>query len=66
MLAQVVPEPLDVEADLLGVADQVVQAERFLVVEQEVVHLPEGALRSRRLGSLRGELGMGWTSVSGR
>ena len=51
-----VREPLDVEAELLGVADQVARAERVLVVEQEVVHLPERALVGGRFRGLRGEL----------
>ena len=42
----------------LGVADQVVRTQRVLVVEQEVVHLPEGALVGGGLGGLRGELGV--------
>src|SRR5581483_1995944 len=47
--AQVVFEALDVEAELPGVADQVGNAQRVLVVEQDVVHLPEGVLLCRRL-----------------
>ena len=33
-------------------------AQRVLVVQQQVVHLPERALRGRRLGRLGGELGV--------
>ena len=53
-----VGEAVDVEAELLGVADQVVRAKRVLVLEQEVVHLPERALVGGRLGGLGGELGV--------
>ena len=52
----VVLEPLDVEAQLLGVADEVARLEGVLVCEQEVVHLPEGALVVCGLGRLGGEL----------
>src|SRR6266540_3902046 len=41
VVAQGVGEAFDVEAELLGVADQVARVERVLVIEQEVVHLPE-------------------------
>ena len=47
---------VDVEAELLGIADQIVRAERVLVAEQEVVHLPEGPLLGGGLGRFRGEL----------
>ena len=57
--AQVVGEAFDVETELLGVADQVVELERVLVLEQEVVHLPERALLGGGLGGLRGELSVG-------
>ncbi len=57
VLAQVVGEAFDVEAQLLGVGDQIIRAERVLVVEQEVVQLPEGALLGRGLGGFGGELG---------
>ena len=64
--SQVFGEALDVEPELLGVGDQVARAERVLVGEQEVVHLPEAPLVGRRLGRLRGQLASGWTSFSGR
>ena len=51
-------EPLDVEAELAGVADEVLDSSRSWWREQEVVHLPEAPLRARRLGRLGGELGV--------
>ena len=57
-VAQVVAEALEVEAELLGVAAQVAGSQLVLVVEQQVVHLPERALGGRRLGGLGGELGV--------
>ena len=51
----------------LGVRRQVAGVERVLVVEQQVVHLPERTLLGGRLGRLGGELRRcGWTSFSGR
>jgi hypothetical protein len=35
----------DVEAELGGIAEQVVVLERFLTVEQQLVHVPEAALQ---------------------
>ena len=58
MRRRVAAEPFDVEAELLGVADQSVRTKRVLVPEQQVVHLPERALIGRRLGGLGGELGV--------
>ena len=58
VLAQRVGEALDIEAELLGVADEIARSQRVLVVEKQVVHLPERVLRRGRFGSLRGELGM--------
>ena len=56
--AQLVGEPVDVEAELAGVADEIRRHQRVLVLEQQVVHLPELALRRRRLGRLGRELGV--------
>ena len=50
--AELVPEALDVEAELLRVAREVGRRQLVLVLEQLVVHLPEGALRGRGLGRL--------------
>ena len=50
-------EALGVEAELLGVVDEVRLAQRVLMVEQQRVHLPEGALRGGRLGRLRRRAG---------
>ena len=46
-------ESLQVESELGGVAVQVGVLERFLPMEQHVVHLPEAALERRRLGRAR-------------
>jgi hypothetical protein len=55
--AQIFCEAVDVDVELLRIADQIVQAECILMVEQQVVHFPERALVRgglRRLGrSLR-------------
>ena len=59
VVVQVVGEPFDVESELLGVADEVAEGEGVLVVEQQVVHLPERALVGGGLGGLRGKLGVG-------
>ena len=66
MVAQVLGEPLDVEPQVSRVADEVVEAQRVLVREQQVVQLPEGALIRRRLGGLGRQLAFACTSVSGR
>ena len=51
-------EPVGVEFELVGVAVHVVEVEFALVGHQRVVHLPEGALRRRRLARLRRQLGV--------
>ena len=57
VLAQVVREPLDVEAELARrSATRSRGRERVLVVEQQVVHLPERSLLGGRLGRLGREL----------
>src|SRR4051794_18637237 len=53
-----VEEGLEVEVKLLRVTGQVVGFEGFLVLEQEVVHVPELPLRAGGLGSFRGLLRM--------
>ena len=50
--AQVLAEPVDVEAELLRVAEQIGDAQRVLAVEQQIVHLPEPSLLRRRLDRL--------------
>jgi hypothetical protein len=55
---ELVAEAVDVEAELLRVADQIARGERVLVREQEIVHLPEGTLRRRGLGRLGSQLGV--------
>ena len=57
--AQVVAEALDVEAELARrSATRSARRELVLVGEQQVVHLPERALRAGGLGGLGGELGV--------
>jgi len=51
---QVVLETADVEADRGGIADEVSIRKRVLMLEQQVVHLPEVTLCGGRLGCLRG------------
>ena len=63
MLAQLVGEVLDIEAELLRVADEIGWSERVLVVEQQVVHRPERFLCCGCLGCLGSELGMGMNVV---
>ena len=48
LVLEVARRTLDVEAELAGVAEQVLELELVLVGEQQVVHLPEAALRARR------------------
>ena len=55
--AELVPEAVDVEVELLGIADEVLRRQSVLVLEEEVVHLPVLSLRGRRLRGLRRELG---------
>src|SRR5262249_52006396 len=52
-------EALRVEAEIGGLADQVVPAERAARLVHRVVHLPEGPLGGGRLGRLGGALGVG-------
>src|ERR671917_2630323 len=59
MLAQLAGEALDTEAEPLRVADEIGWLECFLLVEQQVVHLPERALFGGCLGCLGSELGLG-------
>src|SRR5262245_31148587 len=54
--AQVVGEPVDVEAEAARVLDELVRAELVLARQQAVVHRPERALRGGRLRRLAGEL----------
>src|SRR5436189_6204560 len=53
---KVVCELLDVEPELLRVPDQVIRLQGVLVPEQQVVHLPERALRGCGLRCFGGEL----------
>ncbi len=65
VFAEVVRESLDVEPQPLRVFHQVARLERILVVEQQVVHLPEGPLPGRGFRRLRGKLGV-WVDVAQR
>ena len=65
-LTQVPFEALAVEAESRGVGDEIARLQCILIGEQEIVHLPEGALRGRGFGGFGGHLGVGWTSVRGR
>src|SRR5512141_2482458 len=58
-VCEVVPKSLGVEAQLLGISQEVGQAEVFLSAEQQVVHLPEGPLRGGGLGGLGSQLRLG-------
>src|SRR6185312_15681006 len=49
---EVVAETSQIEAQRLRVGDQVGRVESVLVLEEQVVHLPETALRTGRLCSL--------------
>src|SRR5215213_11479974 len=59
MLAQLAGEALHIEAELLRVSDEIGWLECVLVVEQQVVHIPERALFGGGLGCLGSELGLG-------
>ncbi len=49
-LVEVTGELVEIESEIPGVAAQVVSGEGVLVGEEQVVHLPEAALRPGRLG----------------
>ena len=55
-LAESVRELLDVEPELLGIADEILPLQRVLVGEEQVVHLPERALIGSGLAGLGCEL----------
>src|SRR4051812_6477162 len=57
-MTQVVGEPLGVEAELVGVMHEIREAQRILMLEQQVVHRPEGTLLVSSLRRLRGHPGM--------
>src|SRR6185312_5713956 len=56
---QVVLEAVRVQAQLLGVAKQIVAAQRVLVHQHQVVHSPEGPLCGGSLGGLGSQLCVG-------
>ena len=64
--AQLVAKRSGSRPSSLGVAAEVARPQLALVGEQRVVHLPELALRGRRLRRLGGELRVGCTSLRGR
>ena len=57
-LAEVLTESLAVEPEVAGVADQVARLEGVLVLQEQVVHLPERVLVSGGFRGLGGELGV--------
>ena len=61
--AQVPGEPLYVETESLRVADEGLEVQRVLMLEEHVVHRPERALSRGRLGGLRGALRQGMDIV---
>ena len=52
MVGKVIGELRDIEAQRPRVPDQVIVLERLLVLQQQVVHFPEHALRPGRLRRL--------------
>src|SRR3954469_19195113 len=50
-----IAEAVDLEAELLCVADQIARGERVLVGEEEIMHCPEGTLRRGGLGRFGGQ-----------
>jgi hypothetical protein len=58
MLVEVAPKPLGIEAQLLGMPDELLVVERRLLVEETVVQLPEFALDPCRFGRLGRVLGV--------
>jgi len=59
IVRQILLEPPEVEPELGCVAHQVLFAEFVLTLVEEVVHLPEAALRGGRLCGLSGTAGTG-------
>ena len=57
-MSRVAGEAVDVQLQLGGVAEQVLVIELRVLLEQQIVHLPEGTLRAGRLGRLGRVLGM--------
>src|SRR5919204_596787 len=57
VVAELLVEAVDVESELQGVAPEVTRRELVLVGKQQIVHLPERALRGGRLGGLGRDLG---------
>src|SRR3954447_24451546 len=53
-LGEVAGEPVHVQTELVRVADEVLEVELVLVLEEEVVHLPEGPLFGGGLASFSG------------
>ena len=58
MTAQIKGELCDVQAELSGVMDEVRRGQCTLMIEQKVVHCPEGTLACGRFCGLGGELGV--------
>jgi hypothetical protein len=58
VLGELAAEPGEVQAESLGVRQEIGGGELLLVLEQHLVHRPALALGARRLGGLGGRLGM--------
>ncbi len=54
--AQILGDAVGVEPELLGVAPHVARAQLALMVEEDVVHVPEATLCGRGFGGLRSQL----------
>ena len=65
IVRQILLEPPQVEPELGRVAHEVFFAEFVLILVEEVVHLPEAALRGGRLRGLGGTSGTGVRRVEG-
>src|SRR5919201_3510226 len=63
VMLEIIAEPFDVEPEPLGTRDQIRLLERGLFGEQQVVHLPEGALLCGGLGGFGGHLCVGMDVV---
>ena len=56
MTSEVLGECIHIETEPFRVPDEVLGGQLILVINQQVVHRPEGSLRRRRLGCLRRQL----------
>jgi hypothetical protein len=58
VVSKVLGEGVHVDTERFRIPNQILGGQRVLVLEQQVVHRPEGTLRSRRLGCLGRQLGI--------